>query len=148
MMLSRLILIALFQAPVTPAVIVALNDGQKLLVENPEFSGFIESRNGEPVLMYRQENFHGEITLSAISRIEFREYRRGRPFALSLTLRNGQKLEVQSERRNFVSVKGRTEFGNVTINHPDPPSSSLRPSTSKPNRKNDLTIQYLEFPGS
>ena len=29
---------------------------------NPIFTGFIESRDGgEPVLMYRQKNFHGEL---------------------------------------------------------------------------------------
>ena len=145
------LLLLLLQTPAIPAsqtVIVGLGDGQKLVIENPEFSGFIEGRNGAAVLMYRQQNFHGEMPMSAVSRIEFREYKRGQPFPMTVTLKNGQKLEVQSERRDFVTLKGRTQFGSVTINHPDPVSSPVSLSTRKPNRKNDLTIQFLEFPGS
>jgi hypothetical protein len=143
-----LVLLLLFQVPAAPRVIVGLNDGQQLVVENPEFSGFIEGRNGDAVLMYRQQNFHGEMPMRTVSRIEFREYKKGEPFPMTVTLKNGRKLEVQSERRDFVSLKGRTEFGSVMIKHPDPLSAPVRLTTRKPNRKNDLTIQYLEFPGS
>jgi len=47
-----------------------------------------------------------------------------------------------------VTVRGKTNFGIVTIKHPDPLSAPLRLSTRSANRKNDLTIQYLEFPTS
>ena len=129
-------------------VVVGLDDGQKLVVENPEFSGFIEGRNRDAVLVYRQQKFHGQIPLNTVSRIDFGKYEKGKPFPLTVTLRNGQKLEVQPERTDFVLVKGKTDFGNVTIKHPDPLSAPLKLSTKKPNRKNDLTIQYLEFPAS
>ncbi len=129
-------------------VVVGLGDGQQLVIENPEFSGFIEGRNGDAVLMYRQINFHGEMPVKTVSRIEFGEYKKGRPFEMTVTLRNGQKLDVHSERRDFVTVKGKTEFGTVTIKHPDPVSSSVKLNTKKPDRKNDLSIRYLEFPGS
>jgi len=45
-------------------------------------------------------------------------------------------------------VRGKTDFGIVTIKHPDPLSVPLRITTRSPNRKNNLTIQYLEFPTS
>ena len=98
------------------------------------------------VLMYRQQNFHGEMPLKTISRIEFGEYKKGKPFPMTVTLRNGQKLEVQSERRDFVTLKGKTDFGTVTIKHPDPTSAPVKLSTKKPNRKKDLSIHYLEIP--
>ena len=131
-----------------PAVIVGLNDGQQLLLQNPQFSGFIQSRDGDAILMYRQANFHGELSLKGISRIDFGEYKEGKPFALTVTLKNGQKVQVQTERRDFVVVKGNTDLGTVTIKHPDPLSSPVKISSRTPNRKNDLTIQYLEFPSS
>lgn len=131
-------------APPATSVVVGLLDGQQLIVENPEFSGFIESRGDASILMYRQENFRGELLLNAIQRIDF-GYKKGQPFPLTVTLKNGQKLEVQAERRDFLTIKGRTGLGTVTINHPDPVSSTVRLSTRKPDRKNDLTIQYLEF---
>jgi hypothetical protein len=149
MMISSLLLLFFLQAPSGPTVIVGLDDGRQLIVENPEFSGFIEGRNADAVLMYRQANFHGEMPMRSISRIEFGTYRNGKPFLMTVTLRTGQKLEVESERRDFVTLKGRTTFGNVTINHPDPVSGPLRFNTKRTtNRKDDLTIQYLEFPGS
>ena len=83
-----------------------------------------------------------------IAKIEFGPYRKDKPFSLKVTLRNGDQLDVETERRDFVSIKGRTEFGTVTIKHPDPISATVRLSTKKPNRKKDLTIQYLEFPAS
>lgn len=148
MMILSFLLVLLFQTPAVPTVVVGLDDGQQLVVENPEFAGFIEGRSGDAVLLYRHENFHGELPMRAVSRIDFGQYRRGRPYSMTVTLRNGRKLEVESERRDFVTLKGRTEFGIVTINHPDPITYPLRLSTRKPDRKNDLTIQYLEFPGA
>lgn len=148
MMILSFILLFLLQTPAGQTVVVGLGDGQQLVVENPEFSGFIEGRSGDAVLMYRQANFHGEMPMRSISRIEFGAYKKGQPFPLTVTLKNGQKLEVVSERRDFVTLKGRTEFGTVTIKHPDPVSSPIQLGTKKPNRKNDLTIQYLEFPGA
>jgi len=135
------------QSPAS-TVVVGLEDGQKLVVENPEFSGFIQGLGAQAVLMYRQEKFHGQMPLNTVSRIDFGKYKRGAPFPLLVTLKNGMKLEVQSERRYFVTVRGKTDFGIVTIKHPDPLSAPLRLSTRSANRKNDLTIQYLEFPTS
>src|SRR5437868_5575681 len=106
-MILNLILAALLQTPVplptapaiTPGqkVFVGLDDGKQLTVTDPEFTGFIEGRSGDAVLMYRQENFHGEMPLKTISRIEFRPYKKGKPFPMTVTLRNGQTLEVDSE---------------------------------------------------
>ncbi len=148
MFILSFLLLLLPQTPAGQTVMVGLGDGQQLVVENPEFAGFIEGRGDEAVLIYRQANFHGEMPMRTVSRIEFGPYKRGGPFPMTVTLRNGQKLEVQSERRDFVTIKGRTEFGTVTIRHPDPVSPPLVLSTKKPNRKDDLTILYLEFPAS
>ena len=156
MLFVNLILAALLQAPapqvaipsVTPGqkVLVGLDDGQRLTVENPDFTGFIDGHNGEAVLMYHQENYHGEMPVKTIARIEFRPYKKGKPFLMTVTLRTGQTLEVESERRDFVSLRGKTDFGTVTIKTPDPTSVPVKLTTKAPNRKKDLTIQYLEFP--
>ena len=159
MLTLNFLLMFFLQAPQTPAVlptpasagqtvIVGLDGGTKVTVENPEFAGFIEGRNGDAVLIYRERKFHGEMPVKTISRIEFGPYKKGQPFPMKVTLRNGGQLEVESERRDFVSIKGRTDFGIVTIKHPDPVSVPLKLSVQKPNRQNDLTIQYLEFPAS
>jgi hypothetical protein len=136
--------------PGTPAqkVVVGLEDGNQLVLENPEFSGFIQGRSGEAVLMYRKAKFHGEVAMSAVSRIEFGAYRKDRPFALTVIFRNGQKLEVETEHRDFIILRGQTAVGTVTIKHPDPRSAPLGLKNGKPNRKADLTIQYLQFPPS
>ena len=145
MLTVGLLFALLLQAP-GQKVIVGLDDGRQVAVENPAFSGFIEGRNGDAVLMYRQDRVHGEMPVSIVSRIDFGLYKKGKPFPMSVTLRNGQKLEVQSEGRDFVTVKGKTDFGIVTIKHPDPISAPVKLSTKKPDRKKDLTIHYLEFP--
>jgi len=129
-------------------VVVGLNDGMKLTVSDPEFSGFIEGRSGDAVLMYREGGFHGEMPLKTVSRIEFGSYKRGKPFPMKVMLRSGEELDVESERRDFMTLRGKTDFGIVTVRHPDPVSGPLQLSTRKPNRKKDLTIQYLEFPAS
>jgi hypothetical protein len=141
----------LLQAPVAvpgQKVIVGLDDGQQIIVADPEFSGFIEGRSGDAILMYRQENFHGEMPLRTIQRIEFGDYRKGKPFQMTVTLRNGQKLQVENERREFVTLKGKTDFGMVTVRHPDPISNPVNVGTRKPNRRKDLTIHFLEVPAS
>ena len=149
MFILNLVLVLLLQTlTVGQKVVVGLGDGQQIVMENPEYAGFIEGRNGDAVLMYRQQNFHGEMPLKTISRIEFGEYKKGKPFPMTVTLRNGQKLEVQSERRDFVTLKGKTDFGTITIKHPDPTSAPVKLSTKKPNRKKDLSIHYLEIPAS
>jgi hypothetical protein len=159
MMIANLIFALLFQTPapvpppdlaITPGqkVLVGFVDGKQLAIESPEFTGFIEGRNGDALLMYRQQNFHGEMPTKTIARIEFRPYQPGKPFPLTITLRNGQKLEVESERRDFVTLRGQTAFGTVTIKNPDPTSVPVKITTRKENRKKDLTIQYLEFPAS
>ncbi len=129
-------------------VIVGLDDGMKLNVQDPEFSGFIEGRSGEAVLMYREKTFHGEMPLKTVSKIEFGKYKGGKPFPMKVTLRSGEQLDVVSERRDFMTLRGRTEFGTITVKHPDPINTPLKLGTGKPNRKKGLTIQYLEFPAS
>jgi hypothetical protein len=149
MLMLNLLLAIVLQAPGPgEKVVVGLEDGQELLLQDPEFSGFIEGRNGDAVLMYRQADFHGEMPLKTIARIEFRPYKRGKPFSMTVTLRNGQTLQVESERRDYVSLRGKTEFGTITIKHPDPISVPVKLTTRKADRKKDLTIQYLEIPTS
>ena len=146
--LNFMVALVLFQtpAPAKTVVVVGLTGGQQLAIDNPQFSGFIETRDpGEPVLVYRQKQFHGEMKLSAIRRIDV-NYQKGKPFQLDVTLKNGNKLSVEAAGREFVIVKGTTDTGTVIIKHPDPISSRVRISTKKANRANDLTIQYLEFP--
>ena len=128
-------------------VVVGLSDGQQLAVENAQFSGFIESRGDQAVLLYRQDKFHGELNLDSVRRIDF-GYKRGKPFPLAVTMTSGQRLDVESERRDFVILKGMTDAGPILLKHPDPISTTIRISTRKPNRKDDLTITYLEFPAN
>jgi hypothetical protein len=145
-LLFNLILFLGLQVPAPASrVIVGLVDGQQLLVEDPHFSGFIETRGTEAGLKYRQDRFHGDLDLKSISRVDFDEYQRGKPFHLTVTLRSGQKIQVQSEGPKFLLVKGRTDVGTVTIKHPDPISSVVKITSMAPNRKRDLTISYLEF---
>jgi hypothetical protein len=146
MMALTLIAAVLLQAaPANTAVVVGLKDGQKLALDNPQFTGFIETREGGDVLLYQQKDFHGQLKLNSILRIDF-TYKKGKPYLLGLTLANGQKLNVESDKRDFVMVRGATENGFITIKNPDPISPPVRLSTHTPNRKHDLTIQYLEFP--
>src|SRR5262245_54550304 len=114
-LLFNLILFLGLQAPATGTrVIVGLVDGQQLLVEDPQFTGFIETRGTEAALKYRQQTFRGELDLESISRVDFAEYRRGEPFHLIVTLRNGQRIQVQSQGPKFLVIKGRTDVGTVT----------------------------------
>lgn len=129
-------------------VLVGLLDGKKLVVQDPEFTGFINGRSGDAVLMYHQGDFHGEMPLKTIARIEFGVYKRGKPFSMTVTLRSGQTLQVESERRDFVALRGKTEFGTILIKQPDPISPPTELTTKRPSRKKDLTIQYLEIPTS
>jgi hypothetical protein len=155
MWISSLLVVLLLQAPVSAPlqqpvekVVVGLLDGQQIVVESPEFSGFISGLGADAVLTYRQQNLHGQMPARSISKIEFGPYEKSRPFAITVTLRNGRTLQVEPERHEFITVQGRTDVGSVRINHPDPISPPLRLSTKRPDRKNDLTIQYLEFPPS
>lgn len=132
--------------PPVARVVVGLVDGQQLVVENPEFSGFIETRAGESLLAYRQQNFHGTLSVKSISRVDFGEYKKGKPFEVTVTLRNGQKLEVQAEGKDYLMVQGKTDSGTVTIKHPDPLNTVVKLRTKKPDRHKDLKITYLEFP--
>jgi hypothetical protein len=86
--------------------------------------------------------------LKDISRIQFGPYKKGQPFSMIVTLRNGQTVHLESERRNYISLRGKTELGSVLINHPDPLSAPVKLTTHPSNRKQDLTIQYLEIPAS
>ncbi len=143
-MLTLFLLMLLLQAPQN--VIVGLNDGTRVAVETPDFSGFIEGKGIDAVLLYHEKTFHGEMPVKTISRIEFGPYKKGKAFQLKITLRNGDDLNVESERRDFVTIRGKTDFGIVTIKHPDPLAVPLKLTTGKPDRKKSLTIQYLEFP--
>ena len=138
------VLLAFFLQAPAQTIIVGLVDGRQLVLESPDFSGFIETRAGDAVLMYRQEKFQGEMSLRSVSRIDFADYKKSKPFPVTVTLRNGQKIEVQT-RRDFIVLKGRTDLGTVTIKHPDPLSTTVKLRTRKPNRQSDLTIQFLEI---
>jgi hypothetical protein len=145
--ITYLILALAVQAPAPAArVVIGMTDGQQVVVETPEFSGFVQGIGADAVLLHRRQNLHGQMPAQAISRIDFGRYEKDKPFRLTVTLRNGQKLEVESERQHFLTIKGRTELGMVYIKHPDPVGAPLRLSKKGPDRQNDLTIQYLEFP--
>src|SRR5215831_10312591 len=151
MMLSlNVVLLLMLQTPASGhQIVVGLRNGQQLLVQDPEFSGFIEGHNAEALLIYREGPIHGEMPLKNVSRIDLGPYEKHEPYLLmTVTLRNGQTLQVESERHAFISVRGKTELGAVTIKHPDPISAPLKLRTKPANRKKDLTIQYLEIPAS
>jgi hypothetical protein len=97
------------------------------------------------MLLYRQKNFHGTMNVLAIQRIDL-GYDPRNPFPLRMTLKSGETLTAQSDQQTFLTVTGSTDTGTLTVKHPDPISTVLRVSESWPNRKRDLTIQYLEFP--
>ena len=145
---SLLVLLMLQTPAAGQEVVVGFLNGQQILVQDPDFSGFIEGHNGNAILTYRQAHVHGEMPLKDISRIEFGPYKKGHPFSMVVTLRNGQMLQLESERRNYISLRGKTELGQVLIKHPDPLSAPAKLTTHPPNRKKDLTIQYLEIPAS
>ena len=125
-------------------VLVGLTNNTQVSVTDPQFFGFIETRDGRTFLRYQQDKLHGEMPVENIARIDF-GYRRGQPFPLTLTLRDGRKLEVQSEYKNYVKLRGVTAVGEVWISHPDPVTVPLRLMSRAPNREDDLTIQFLEF---
>jgi hypothetical protein len=152
MMLANLLLVLMLQVPAPVPepgrkVVVCLDGGQTVTVQDPEFSGFIDGHNGDAILMYRQGHIHGRMPLKTVSRIEFEPYQKGKPFFLAVTLRTGEILHVESEYRDHVTVRGKTEIGTVTIQHPDPVSTPVQ-LNKKTNRIKDLTIQYLEITGN
>ena len=128
-----------------PLVIVGLVDGQQLAITNPRFTGFIRSEEKQTLLLYRQKNFHGTMNALAIQRIDL-GYDPRVPFPLKVTLKNGQTINAQTDQQVFLTVTGSTDTGTLTVKHPDPISTVLKISKNYPNRKDDLTIQYLEFP--
>jgi hypothetical protein len=132
--------------PPVPAVVVGLTDGRQVVLADPEFTGFMYGRSAQAVLTYRSDKIHGLLSVDAIARIDFGEYNKNEPFAMTITLKNGQKLQAWPERSNFLTVRGNNGTGTVLIKHPDPVATPLRLTGKRPNRKNDLTIQYLEFP--
>jgi hypothetical protein len=125
------------------SVVVGLTDNTQVTLNDAQFTGFIQARDdGRIVLVYRQERLHGTMPVDVIARIDF-GYERGQPFPLTLTLKNGQTLQVRSEYRNFLKVRGTNDIGEIIIQHPDPISGPVELSTRAPNRANDLTIQFL-----
>src|SRR5687768_7243522 len=92
-------------------VLVGLTNGNQITIQDAQFVGFLESRdNGQIYLLYRQGDIHGELPADSIARIDF-GYRRGQPFPLTVVLKNGQRMDVVSERRNFVRIRGTSENG-------------------------------------
>ena len=153
MLIAKLVLLLMLQTPAqTPApgrtIVVGLRNGQQLVVQDPQFTGFIDGHNGDALLMYREGDFHGLIPLKSVCHIEFGAYRKGEPFAMTITLTSGQTLQVHSEGSNYISLRGKTDVGFVTIKHPDPISAPVKLTTHKADREKDLTIQYLEIPAS
>ena len=127
------------------SVVVGLTNNTQVTLNDAQFAGFIQARDdGRIVLMYRQERLHGTLFVEAIARIDL-GYERGQPYPLTVTLKNGQILQVQSEYRNFLKVRGITDTGEVFIQHPDPISAPVEQRTRPANRENDLTIRFLEF---
>src|SRR5215475_11763274 len=107
MKIVSLLLALMFQAPAPVSkVVVGLINGQQVVVEDPEFTGFIHGRSLDAVLFYKLEPVHGVMPTRTITRIDFGEYRRGQPATLMLTLRNGQKLEVETERDRYLMLRG------------------------------------------
>ena len=126
-------------------VLVGLTNGEEVTLTDAQFTGFIQAReDGRIVLRYQTGAQHGALFADSISRIDF-GYRRGQPFPLTVTLRSGQTLQIASDHRNFLRLRGRTDNGEVTISHPDPLSSPIRLTTRAANRSDDLTIRFLEF---
>src|SRR5262245_943774 len=117
LLLNLIVFLGLQAAPPASRVIVGLVDGQQLLVEDPHFSGFIETRGTDAGLKYRQDRFHGNLDLQTVARIDFDDYQAGKPFRLTVTLRSGQKIQVRSEGPRFLVLKGKTDAGAVTIKH-------------------------------
>lgn len=145
MIIASLFLVLMIQAHAAgEKVVVGLDGGQTVTVQDPQFSGFIDGHNGEAILMYRQGHIHGQMPLKTVARIEFEPYQKGKPFALAVTLRTGEILHLESERRDYVTVRGTTNLGFVTIHHPDPVSPPVQ-LDKKIDRKKALTIQYLEI---
>src|SRR5689334_19093596 len=106
MTVLSLLLAMLLQAPApAPKIVVGLISGQQVVINDPEFTGFIQGRSMDAVLVYRQQQIHGEMPTRAIARIDFGAYRKGQPATLFLTLRDGRKLEVQTERKHFVMLR-------------------------------------------
>jgi hypothetical protein len=145
-----LVIALLLQAPVPapPMKVVVMTGGQQVVIESPEFTGFIQGRSADAVLIYRQQTVHGRMPVGLIAKIELGEYRKGRPVAMTVTLKDGQSLKLESYQQEFLILRGKTELGTITIKHPDPVSAPLRLSSKPSDRKRDLTIQYLEFPAS
>src|SRR5215467_7636518 len=125
-MLLTLVLSVLLQTtPQAPPqmVVVGLEDGMRVTFDAPDFSGFIDGHSTDAVLLFRERSVHGEMPLKTISRIDFGRYRKGKPFQLKVTLRSGDELNLETERSEFVTIRGKTELGTVTIKHPDPISA-------------------------
>src|SRR5262245_26589451 len=101
----NLFLVLLLQAPAPPrTVVVGLTDGARVVIADPEFTGFIRGRGAATVLQYRQSHIHGLMPTDVISKIEFGIYKRGQPFAMTITLKNGQTVDAESEGSTFVSL--------------------------------------------
>jgi hypothetical protein len=148
MIIANLLLVLVFQVPAAGGrVVVGLDGGQIVTVQDPEFFGFIDGHSGDAILMYRQGHIHGQMPLKTVARIEFEPYQKGKPFSMAVTLRTGEILHLESEHRDHVTVRGRTDLGIVTIRHPDPVSTPVQLG-KKTNRTKDLTIQYLEIPAN
>ena len=126
-------------------VLVGLSNGEEVTLTDVQFTGFIQAQeDGRIVLRYQAGDQHGALFTESISRIEF-GYRRGEPFPLTVTLRSGQTLQLASDHRNFLRLRGKTENGEITISHPDPISTPIHVTTRAANRRDDLTIRFLEF---
>ncbi len=126
-------------------VLVGLINGNQVTIQDAQFLGFLESRDdGQTFLFYRQGAIHGQLSAESIARIDL-GYRKGQPFPLTVTLKNGERMDLFSDRRDFVRIRGTGLTGGVTVQHPDPVAPPLRLTTRPANRADDLTIQFLEF---
>src|SRR5262245_1486229 len=64
-------------------LVAGLTNGNQVTLQDPQFTGFIETRNdGQAFLLYRTDKLHGELPTASIARIDF-GYSRGLPFLLT-----------------------------------------------------------------
>jgi len=140
--LSLLVVSLLQQPPPVEQVVVGMLDGSQVTIANPEFTGFIQGHFPDAVLIYRLQSVHGQMPLKTISKLEFGPYEKGRPFAITVTLKNGEKLQVESERHDYITLAGKTNLGLVRIKQPGPFPRNARsaPETGSHERPHDSVI--------
>jgi len=116
-----LLVVSLLQQPApVEQVVVGMLDGSQVTIRQSEFTGFIQGHFPDAVLIYRLQSVPWTDAPENISKLEFGPYEKGRPFAITVTLKNGEKLQVESERHDYITLAGKTNLGLVRIKAPGP----------------------------